>query len=57
VAVLVSIRAYRRLAEPRKSFWDEYEAFRVEFPLEQLDIQPEIFTAGRDQSPGREVEL
>jgi prevent-host-death family protein len=57
VAVLLSMRAYQRLAEPKQSFWEAYQAFRAEFPVEDLDIQPDIFTEGRDRSPGREVDL
>jgi prevent-host-death family protein len=57
VAVLLSMRAYRKLSEPKQAFWEAYEAFRAEYPLDELDIQPEIFTGTRDRSPGREVSL
>jgi len=55
VAVLLSMRAYRKLSEPKQSFWEAYKAFRAEYPLDELDIQPETFTEGRDRSAGREV--
>lgn len=51
VAVLVSMRAYRRLTAPGTSFWNAYQAFRLAFPLSQLDIQPEVFENVRDKSP------
>ena len=55
VAVLLSMRAYRRLAAPRASFWEAYQAFRQAFPLAKLDIQPAVFEEVRDRAPGREV--
>ena len=55
VAVLLSPRAYELLTTPRRSFWEGTEAFRAEFLVEDLDIQPEIFVEGRDRSAGREV--
>lgn len=55
VAVLLSMRAYRRLAAPKKDFWDAYQAFRRAFPLSRLNIQPDVFENGRDTSIGREV--
>ena len=55
VAVLLSIRAYRRLAEPKVKFWDAYMAFREKYP--EPDIEPEVFEGVRDRSPGREVNL
>ena len=56
VAVLLSIRAYRRLLAPKTNFWEAYQTFRQAFPLSQLDIRPEeIFESVRDSSMGREV--
>ncbi len=55
VAVLLSMRAYRRLAAPRASFWETYQAFRKAFPLSLLDIQPTVFDDVRDHAPGREL--
>jgi prevent-host-death family protein len=55
VAVLLSIHAYRRLAEPKVKFWDAYTAFRKAYP--EPDIEPEDFAGIRDRSPGREVNL
>ncbi len=54
VAVLLSMRAYRRLNAPRSGFWEAYQAFRQAFPLVELDIAPEVFADVRDQTSGRE---
>jgi len=56
VAVLLSIEEYQRLAGERTRFWEVYQAFRTQTPLESLGIEPEIF-AVRDPSPGRENSL
>ena len=56
VAVLLSIEEYKRLAEQPRRFWDAYQAFRTQTPLETLEIEPEIF-AVRDPSPGKEISL
>ena len=53
VAVLLSMRTYRRLTAPKANFREAYQAFRQTFPLSQLNIQPEVFE--RDTSTGREV--
>jgi prevent-host-death family protein len=55
VAMLVSMRAYRRLTAPTASFWDAYQSFRQAFPLSKLNIQPEVFEGLRDKSAGREM--
>lgn len=56
VAILLSIRAYRRLIASQTNFWEAYQTFRQAFPLAQLDIQPEaVFENVRDTSLGREV--
>jgi prevent-host-death family protein len=55
VAVLLSMRAYRRLVTPQADFWEVYQAFRRAFHLSKLDIQPEVFDQVRDRSAGREV--
>ena len=55
VAVLLSMRAYRRLTAPKAHFWEAYQAFRQTFRLSELDIQPEVFETVRDTSTGREV--
>ncbi len=57
VAVLLSMREYRRLATPGGGFWDAYESFRETVDLRQLNIEPAIFEGLRDRSPGREVRL
>lgn len=55
VAVLLSIRAYRRLAAPKVAFWETYEAFRRTHDLSALNIEPELFAGVRDHDPGREL--
>lgn len=55
VAVLLSMRAYRRLSAPRANFWDAYQVFRQAFPLPKLNILPAVFDEVRDRSAGREV--
>jgi prevent-host-death family protein len=55
VAVMLSVREYRRLAAGRDRFWDAYQVFRETVDVSRLGIEPEVF--GRDPSPGREVSL
>jgi prevent-host-death family protein len=55
VAVLLSMRAYQRLTAPKVSFSHAYQKFRQTYPLEELDIQPDVFDEVRDRSAGREV--
>jgi len=57
VAVLVSLKQYQRLLTGKQDFWDLYVAFREQFDLEELAIEPAIFEDVRDNSPGREVML
>ena len=57
VAVMLSMREFERVSEPRKRFWDAYEAFRQTANLPQLGIDPTVFDGVRDRSPGREVQL
>ena len=56
VAVLLSIDEYRRLTAGKVNYWQAYTTFREKVNLQQLDIQPEIFTDARDRAPGREVD-
>ncbi len=55
VAVLLSMRAYRRLSAAKTDFWEAYQRFRDAYPLAALDIQPEVFEDVRDKSTGREM--
>ncbi len=57
VAVLLSLRAYQRLASPQAGFWEAYQAFRQAHELAELDLGPEFFEPGRDHSAGRAVRL
>ena len=57
VAVLLSIREYRRLTANRGGFWSMYEAFRAATNLPQLKIELEVLDGLRDLSPGRPVRL
>jgi prevent-host-death family protein len=55
VAVMLSLREYRRLTAGRDRFWEAYSTFREAVDLSRLGIEPEIFD--RDPSPGRETRL
>ena len=55
VAVMLSVREYRRLVAGRDRFWVAYQVFRESFDVSRLGIEPEFFE--RDPSPGREVRL
>lgn len=55
VAVLISRDQYQRLLAGKQDFWELYVAFREQFDLEELAIEPTIFEGVRDDSPGREV--
>lgn len=57
VAVLVSMERYQRLLPGGKGFWAAYSAFRETFGPDELDSAGDVFSALRDQSPGREVAL
>lgn len=57
VAVMLSLREYRRLAASRDRFWDAYQAFRETVDLARLGTDPEVFEGVRDTSPGREARL
>ncbi len=57
VAMVLSVEEYMRIAGPRPSFADAYEAWRGSVDLDALDVGPEYFAALRDRSPGREVKL
>jgi prevent-host-death family protein len=57
VAVMLSLREYRRLTAGRDGFWDAYRAFREAVDLPKLGIEPEVFEGVRDPSPGREARL
>lgn len=56
VAVLVSIKEFRRLQSPKRDFWEALQEFWAKYDLSDLDID-EIYRDVRDRSPGREVEL
>ena len=55
VAMLISVREYRRLRGESKDFWDAYTGFREGVDLEALGIGPEVFEGLRDPSAGREA--
>ena len=55
VAVLLSIREFRRLASAKTGFWNAYQAFRESVNLPQLDIQPGLFEGVREAAAGREM--
>lgn len=57
VAMLVSMREYKRLRAATTDFWDAYTGFRKRVNLAELNIDPKIWEGVRDPSPGREVEF
>lgn len=57
VAVLVSLREYRRLREGSGGFWGALRKFRSREDLVGLGLGPEDLDDVRDRSPGREVDL
>jgi len=52
VAVVLSIEEYRRIAGPRPSFAEAYEAWRKSVDREALDVGPAYFAALREQTAG-----
>ena len=54
VAVLLSQREYERIQRTSAGFWDAYGAFRSTADLQRVAIDPRVFRAVRDASPGRE---
>jgi len=57
VAVIMSVQQYQQLQAEKMGFWGAFDSFRVKYDLQQLDIQPEIFTELRVKREGREVVL
>jgi prevent-host-death family protein len=57
VAVMLSLREYRRITTGKEKFWEAYLAFHDTVDLSRLGIEPEVFEGVRDPSPGREVRL
>lgn len=55
VAVLLSIQEYQRLLSGQSSFWQALRVFQNRVNLQNLALEPEIFTDLRDRSPGREA--
>jgi len=53
VAVLVTMKAYLHMLDPKKDFWAAYQQVRAAHDFEALDIQPEIFNV-RAPDHGRE---
>ena len=57
VAVLVSVRKYRRLVGGQQAFSEAYEGFLERFPLQEVGIEEGFFNSLRDQDEGRKVGL
>jgi antitoxin Phd len=57
VALLISLREYRRLRATATNFWDSYSQFRERANLRALHIEPNVWQGVRDTSRGREVEF
>ena len=55
VAVLLSLREYRRLTAHTQGFWAAYSVFAAAVDLRHVKIAPDVFEAVRDRSSGREV--
>jgi prevent-host-death family protein len=56
VAVVVSVGEFQQLKQPR-TFGDAYQAFRRRFPAKKGGIDPKFFSALRDKTRGRKVDL
>ena len=52
VAVLISVKEYERLKSEKIGFWEAYIAFQNRVDLQELGIQPEIFSDARGSSTG-----
>ncbi len=58
VAVLISCRAFERLAASHRSFDEAYREFADSARLTELELDPdELFGDLRDDVPGRDVSL
>jgi prevent-host-death family protein len=57
VAVLVSKKAYDRLAQPQQSFFEALQQFRAEVDVKSLGISRKTFEGVRSRDPGRKTEL
>ncbi len=57
IAIVVSLRDYRRLSDERPSCSDLYSRFRERFPLGENGIEDGYFDSLRDRSPGRDVKF
>jgi|SRR6266545_3116094 len=53
VAVVVSMKRYESLRQPRTSFARAYREFRKKFPEGAFGIEPSYFRSLRDRSGGR----
>ncbi len=55
VAVVLSLTEYQRLTGQRPDFMKAYRAWRQEFDIDNLDLDPDgLFDNLRDPSPGPE---
>jgi prevent-host-death family protein len=57
VAVILSMREYRRLTSGGADFWQALSQFRKSHHLDSLNIEPKMFDKVRDRSAGRKVDL
>lgn len=48
VAVILSIKDYRRLSAKKRGFWEAYEKLHNDPTLPKVDIDPAIFEGLRD---------
>lgn len=52
-AVVISLKEYQRLTEPRPTFLTLYREWRETLKPGDLDFDPAFFESLRDRSPGR----
>ena len=57
VAVVVSREQYNKLTSARPRFSDALRAFRDEFDLEEVGLEPDFVASLRSPDAGRRVEL
>jgi prevent-host-death family protein len=58
VAVLLSLREYRRLSRPAPDFWQAYQQFRKTVEAARTELNPDdVFDKVRDRSAGRNVRV
>jgi prevent-host-death family protein len=59
IAVVLSVKEYERLVQPREDFWSAYLRWRSRVDWSQVtdDEIDEVFKDVRDKSPGRDFKF